>query len=223
MTLTPQNSFPTALAPTSKTLDYYQYLAEKIIPGTRGARFTAARLLILKERASLLIQTVLAVVLIWVSVMLLADRGIDETVTRQLAIVSTMSSVAILAITLFEYALGRGLLAAKLHDSSLRVTGIMRRLERELASPQPSLTVLDTLAEEYEQENIATNVNHSAVDFAVHKYSRAQSDCWVLELFYRSRSIIAQALFVALAVSPGLLTLIVICYQARDLPFTGVK
>lgn len=41
--------------PTAKTLDYYQYLTEHVIAGTRGARFTSARLLMLKERASLLI------------------------------------------------------------------------------------------------------------------------------------------------------------------------
>ncbi|WP_203226157.1 SLATT domain-containing protein [Rhizobium gallicum] len=209
--------------PTTKTLEYYQYLTDHVIAGTRGARFTAARLLILKERASLLIQSVLAVLLIWVSVILLAYPGIDETLTRKLGIVSTMSSVAILAITLFEYALGRGLLAAKLHDSSLRATALMRKLERELANPQPSLAVLEQAAEEFEQENILTNVNHSAVDFTLHKYSRAKSESGIANFFYSARSFVAQAIVIALSVSPGLLTLIVIIYQARHLPFLGVQ
>ncbi|KEQ02978.1 hypothetical protein GV67_16445 [Pseudorhizobium pelagicum] len=187
--------------------------------GTRGARFTAARLLIFKERASLVIQSVLAVLLIWVSVILLAYPNIDDAVTRKLGIVSTMASVAILGITLFEYALGRGLLAAKLHDSALRTTVFMRKLERELAKPNPSSAVLEQAAEEYEQENVLTNVNHSAMDFTLHEYSRARSNCWVIEAFFRTRSFFAQASVVALAVSPGLLTLAVIMYQAWDLPF----
>jgi hypothetical protein len=189
--------------------------------GTRGARFTAARLLILKERASLVIQSILAVLLIGVSMYLLAYPGIDEENARSLGLISTMSSVAILAITLFEYALGRGLLASKLHDSALRATALMRELERELAAPEPSLKVLALAAEEYEQENILTNVNHSTVDFTLHRYSRAKSDCGLVNLFYRARSFVVQTIVVALAVWPGLLTLIVIVYQARALTFPG--
>lgn len=204
-----------------KTLEYYKYLTEQVMSGTRGARFTAARLLMLKERASLLIQSILAILLIWVSVLLLTYPNIDKVLSAKLGIVSTMSSVAILAITLFEYALGRGLLAAKLHDSALRATALMRKLERELAGPSPSLEVLENTANEYEQENILTNVNHSTFDFTIHKWSRAKSKCWVVDLSYRIRSFVAQLLVVGLAVSPGLATLVVILFQARDLPFLG--
>lgn len=223
MNLAPATTPQTAPNPSPETVEYYKYLTENVIAGTRGARFTAARLLVLKERASLFIQSVLAVLLIWVSVIFLAYPGIDETLTRKLGVVSTMSSVAILAITLFEYALGRGLLAAKLHDSSLRATAIMRKLERELASPQPSLEVLETTAEEYEQENILTNVNHSAIDFILNKWSRARSNCELANFFYSIRSFTAQAVVVVIAVSPGLITLAAIIYQARDLPFPGIR
>ncbi|MGV1904883.1 SLATT domain-containing protein [Agrobacterium cavarae] len=209
--------------PTPGTLGYYDYLAKHVIMGTRGARFTAARLLLLKERASLLIQTVLAVLLVWVSVIVLANPDFDAKVTQQLAIVSIIASVAILAITLFEYALGRGLLAAKLHDSSLRATAIMRKIERELVNPQPSLAVLQAAAEEYEQENILTNVNHSSVDFAIYKFSRSKSDREFVNLLYRVRSIAAQGMVVALAVWPGLLTLLVIVTQSWGLPFFNVR
>lgn len=214
-------SATTSPPPAAKTIEYYQYLTEHVIAGTRGARFTAARLLMLKERASLLIQSVLAVLLIWVSVLLLTYPNIDKTLSTKLGLVSTMSSVAILAITLFEYALGRGLLAAKLHDSSLRATSLMRKLERELASPQPSLEVLAATADEYEQENILTNVNHSVFDFTIHKWSRAKSKWGIVDCFYRIRSFVAQTCVTLFAVSPGLLTLAVIAYQARDLPFLG--
>lgn len=143
----------------------------------------------------------LAILLIWVSVLLLTYPDVSKELSTKLGIVSTMSSVAILAITLFEYALGRGLLASKLHDSSLRATALMRKLERELASPQPSLEALALTAEEYEQENILTNVNHSTFDFTLHKWSRAKSKCGIINLFYRIRSIVAQLVVVGLAVS----------------------
>lgn len=221
MTSEPIETSEKPTAPTVKTLEYYRYLAENVISGTRGARFTAARLLILKERASLVIQSILAVLLIGVSVFLLAYPSIDEENARRLGLISTMSSVAILAITLFEYALGRGLLAAKLHDSALRATALMRELERELVGPEPSLEVLALAAEEYEQENILTNVNHSAMDFTLHRFSRAKSDCDLVNLLYRARSFAAQTIVVAFAVWPGLITLVVIVYQARALTVPG--
>ncbi|HEV7246170.1 MAG TPA: SLATT domain-containing protein [Shinella sp.] len=213
MTIDQMNTAVNASEPAAKTLDYYRYLAENVMAGTRGARFTAARLLVLKERVSLVIQCVLTVLLIGVSVYLLAYPGVDETDARRLGLISTMSSVSILAIVLFEYALGRGLLASKLHDSALRATALMRTVERELAASEPSLTVLAQTAEAYEQENILTNVNHSAVDFTLHRYSRAKSKCAPVNFFYQIRSIVAQALVVALAVWPGLLTLGVVGYQ----------
>ncbi|WP_027992456.1 SLATT domain-containing protein [Sinorhizobium meliloti] len=214
MTIDQANTAVNASEPPEKTLGYYKYLAENVMAGTRGARFTAARLLVLKERVSLVIQCVLTVLLIGVSVYLLAYPDVDENNARRLGLISTMSSVSILAIVLFEYALGRGLLASKLHDSALRATALMRTVERELAAPEPSLTVLAQTAEAYEQENILTNVNHSAVDFTLHRYSRAKSKCGPVNFFYQARSIFAQALVVALAVWPGLLTLGVIVYQA---------
>ncbi|TAZ51017.1 SLATT domain-containing protein [Rhizobium ruizarguesonis] len=213
MTTNQTNTAVNASEPTEKTLDYYKYLAENVMAGTRGARFTAARLLVLKERASLVIQCVLTVLLIGVSVYLLTYPDVDENSARRLGLISTMSSVSILAIVLFEYALGRGLLASKLHDSALRATALMRTVERELAAPEPALMVLAQAAEAYEQENILTNVNHSAVDFTLHRYSRAKSKSGPVNFFYQARSIFAQALVVALAVWPGLLTLGVIVYQ----------
>lgn len=75
------------------------------------------------------------------------------------------------------------------------------------------MTVLAQTAEAYEQENILTNVNHSAVDFTLHRYSRAKSRCGFVNFFYQARNIVAQTLVVALAVWPGLLTLGEIGYQ----------
>lgn len=202
----------------ARTIAYYKYVTGVVIPGTRGARFTAARLLVLKERASLFIQSVLAILLVCVSVILLTSPdNVDPNFNRQIGIVSTISSVAILAITLFEYALGRGLLAATLHESSLRVTAIMRKLERELAKPEPSLERLEKWAIDYEEENIFTKVNHSAVDFTLHKISRAKSKCFVFNLFFRIASMLAQTFVVAFAVFPGLLILGAVLYQSRGL------
>lgn len=212
-----------ALEPTEETLGYYRYLAESVMQSTRGARFTAARLLILKERVSLAIQCVLTVLLIAVSVYLLAYPNVDQSDARALGLISTVSSVSILAIVLFEYALARGLLAAKLHDSALRVTALMRSLERELVAPAPSLEVMSQAAEAYEQENILTNVNHSAVDVKLNAYSRAKSKYRIVNILYLTRSVLAQALVVALAVWPGLLILGVIGYQVFAFVYLGNK
>ena len=76
-------------------------------------------------------------------------------------------------------------------------------------------------AEAYEQENILTNVNHSAMDFKIHKYSRAKSKCGAVNIFYRARSFLTQAWVVAMAVWPGMLTLIVIAYQVYAFVFTA--
>ena len=225
MTLDNTNTAENASKPSDKTLDYYKYLAENVMQTTRGARFTAARLLVLKERVSLVIQCVLTVLLIGVSVYLLAYPDVDQNDARALGLISTMSSVSILAIVLFEYALGRGLVATKLHDSALRATALMRALERELASPEPSLEAMSQAAEAYEQENILTNVNHSAVDFTLNRYARAKSKSKsdFVNFFYRARSIVAQILVVAVAVWPGLLVLAVVGYQAFDFLYLGTN
>jgi hypothetical protein len=223
MTLDNTNTAENASKPSDKTLDYYKYLAENVMQTTRGARFTAARLLVLKERVSLVIQCVLTVLLIGVSVYLLAYPDVGQNDARALGLISTMSSVSILAIVLFEYALGRGLLATKLHDSALRATALMRALERELASPEPSLEAMSQAAEAYEQENILTNVNHSAVDFTLNRYARAKSKSDLVNFFYRARSIVAQILVVAVAVWPGLLVLAVVGYQAFDFLYLGTN
>ena len=139
---------------------YYRHLSTSVMFNTRGARFAASQLLVMKERANLFILSTLTIVLIGISVFLLGiPEAADVQNTRQVGILSAVASVAILAITLFDYAIGRGLLAAKLHENSLQITRIMRQVERELERPAPSLENLEKYASEYEELNIATGVN----------------------------------------------------------------
>lgn len=205
---------------SNKGVEYYKYLASVVLPGTRGARFKAAQLLVLKERASLFILSVLTIFLIGMAVALLAGPStVSEDTTKSIGVLSTVASVAVLALTLFDYAFGRGLLASKLHDSSLRVTELMRYMERELAKENPSIEALERLAEQYEKENISTNVNHAPLDFTLYKISRLKSDYIRINFFYRAYGILAQSFVVAFSVAPGLVTLICVTAYAYKLLF----
>lgn len=208
------------VADPNKGVEYYKYIASVVLPGTRGSRFKAAQLLVLKERASLFILSVLTIFLIGMSVTLLAaPNAVSGETTTSIGVLSTVASVAVLALTLFDYAFGRGLLAAKLHDSSLRVTELMRCMERELARDNPSIETLERLAEQYEKENISTNVNHTPLDFSIYKISRLKSDYILLNFLYRAYGILAQFVVVAFSVAPGLVTLICVVAYAYKVLF----
>lgn len=197
---------------------YYRHLSSSVMFNTRGARFAASQLLMMKERASLFILSTLTIVLIGISVFLLGiPEAADVQTTRQVGIVSAVASVAILAITLFDYAMGRGLLAAKLHENSLQITRVMREIERELEKPTPSLETLERCAREYEDLNISTGVNHSSIDFSLFKMSRRPTKHWAGRFAGRLWSFIAHASVVAFAVLPGLATLIVVLIYAHAL------
>ncbi len=197
---------------------YYRHLSTSVMFNTRGARFAASQLLVMKERASLFILSTLTIVLIGISVFLLGiPEAADVQTTRQVGILSAVASVAILAITLFDYAMGRGLLAAKLHENSLQITRIMRLVERELERPVPSLENLEKYASEYEELNIATGVNHSSIDFMLFKMSRRSSECWAENFVWRVYSFVAHTFVITFAVLPGLVTLIGVLIYARGL------
>lgn len=156
----------------SQEVDYYKNLAE-IMLKTRGARFTAAQRLISHERFSVVTLALLSIFLISVAISLLsAPDSIDAGAARFLGALSIVASVWILAITLFDYAFGRGLLAYRLHRNALRITRIMRSLERELARETPDMSTVRAIAEEYETEISEAEVNHSSSDYKLSIYQR---------------------------------------------------
>ena len=69
---------------------YFRHLCG-IMQKTRGARFAGSQLLIMKERASLLVLALLSVFLIGLSVLLIADPSIaDANRVRSIGVVSVV-------------------------------------------------------------------------------------------------------------------------------------
>lgn len=205
--------------PEDRTMiGYYTYLSGSIMQRTRGARFVASQLLVMKERGSLLILAILTIFLIAISLLLLIQPdALDAAKSRQVGVLSIVSSVTILAITIFDYALARGLLAAKLHDSSLRITEIMREMERELVKEKPSYDVLERLAASYELENKSTNVNHSNFDFFIYTLTRKRSGYFLLNIVIQIFNAFVQLLAVSLSISPGIVVLLGVFFYAYRL------
>ncbi len=192
---------------SSSELDYFRHLCG-IMQKTRGARFAGGQLLVMKERASLLILALLSIFLIALSVLLIADPSIAAAdKIRSIGVVSVVASIAILTLTIFDYALGRGVLAEKLHENALLITETMRELERELAKAAPDLSVLHKCAAAYEKLNISTNVNHGAMDYSVYLSGRLTSDCAVLNLWFRLYNNLLWVVVVSYSVLPGIVTL----------------
>ncbi|MDH4986814.1 SLATT domain-containing protein [Aminobacter anthyllidis] len=186
---------------------YYKYLAE-IMQKTRGSRFAASNLLVVKERASLIILSILTIFLIALSVLTITGSdSINPSKAQTIGILSVVASIAVLTITIFDYAMGRGLLAAKLHENALLVTSIMREMERELVSPSPSIETLRKCAARYEEINISTNVNHSSTDFLVHTLSRKSSKYILMNAAHKTWSAAVTSFIVLASVWPGLMVL----------------
>ncbi len=136
--------------PVSRELDYYDNLA-KIMLATRGSRFTAAHLLTNRDRFSVFTLAMLSIFLIGLSVVLLAAPDVlGSKGSKYFGTLSIVASVWILVITLFDYALGRGILAHQLHQNAIRITLVVREMERELAKPNPDMDKIRLLAEKYE-------------------------------------------------------------------------
>lgn len=204
---------------SDKEIDYFTYICS-IMQRTRGARFGASQLLIIKERASLFSLSVLSVILISTSVYLIAlPSSVVSDQTQRIGVVSVIASVAILVISIFDYALGRGLSAAKLHENALIITRIMRGIERELLKSDPDKSLLYSLASDYEQLNIETSINHTSFDASLYDVSRMSSDNIainaMMRLIYHSMRWTA----VIFSVSPGVAALFGVVWWLNRIGF----
>lgn len=133
---------------------------------TRGARFTAASSLGFRERWSIGTTSLLTVFILSWSVFLVADpEAFSSADVRFFAALSIISSVAVLTLTLLDYALARTVRAEKLQQNALRISVIMRALERELCSAAPNVAALHGFAIEYETAIAETQLNHAPSDF----------------------------------------------------------
>lgn len=193
----------------SAETDYYMNLV-KIMLNTRGTRFTSAQLLTVRDRFSVATLAVLSIFLIGVSVILLASPdAMGTSGAKFFGALSVIASVWILVITLFDYALGRGLLAHRLHQNPIKITKIARIMERELAKPSPDMSVMRQMAERYEDENAETEVNHSPSDYKIYLYSRQKPTGAVTAVLYPIRNFLFSALIFCVSVPSNLLVLIV--------------
>ena len=190
--------------------EYYTQLVD-IMQKTRGARFTAAHLLVVRERFGIATLAILTIFLITVSVISLVSPNIvGSEGVKFFGALSVIASVWILVISLFDYALGRGLLSHKLHQNAIRITKIMREMERELAGPDPDMTRLRKLAKRYEDENAETGVNHSPYDYQAHLYEREKALTGFQKVWFPIRKWAFSSLVFCASVPSNLLVIIVV-------------
>ena len=165
----------------SDELKYYHKLATTMWK-TRGARFGAAASLSFKDRFGVGTAAFLIIYMIAWSVSSLAfPEFFTSTRGLVLNVVSIVSSVALLAITLMEFAFGRAVKAQILHQNALSISGIMRDLEMELAAAVPRVERLKELASSYERLNFETQINHTTQDYKRWQYSIASTTHWALK------------------------------------------
>lgn len=149
----------------SKEIQYYEHLA-LIMVKTRGSRFTAATGLAIKERCSIGATALLTIYVLAWSVWLIAmpDSFTPETV-QFFSALSVVASIAILVLSLLDYALGRAVRAEKLQQNALRISVLLRQLEREVCSEMPDINLVREIAAKYEEELVETQVNHTPSDY----------------------------------------------------------
>ena len=178
---------------------------------TRNARFTAAQQLVTHERFSIITLAMLSIFLIGVAVALLAVPDVlDSEATKFFGALSIVASVWILAITLYDYALGRGLLAYRLHRNALKITKIMRSLERELACEHPNKEALRRIAEEYESEIFEAEVNHSPGDYQFSRYQSQKAEHWFQAIWFFVRNFMMRITRFISSVPSNLMVIMVI-------------
>ena len=191
-------------------IEYYRYLVG-IMLTTRGTRFTAAQLLTVRDRFSVATLAILSIFLIAVSVISLSVPDLVGGFRGKFfGALSVTASVWILVITLFDYALGRGLLAHRLHQNAIRITKLAREMERELEKSSPDMDLIRSLAKRYEDENAETEVNHSPSDYKIYVYSRQRPTGWFTRLVYPVRNFLFSGLVFCASVPSNLLVLLAV-------------
>lgn len=178
---------------------------------TRGTRFTAAISLTTRDRFSVATLAFLSIFLIGLSVVLLAaPEVLGSPGGKYFDVLSIVASVGILVTTLFDYALGRGVLAHQLHQNAIRITPVIRDMERELKKPCPDMDKIRSLAEKYECYISETQVNHSWSDHQIYKYSRQQPGWWLEKIWFPVRYFSFRATIFFISVPFNILVLVIV-------------
>jgi hypothetical protein len=190
---------------------YYRNLTG-IMLTTRGTRFTAATSLTFRDRFSIVTVALLSVYLIGLSVVLLAaPESIGSEGAKFFSILSIVASIWILVISLFDYALGRGVLAHRLQQNAIRITLIAREMERELEKVSPDFEQLRLLAARYEQEVAETQVNHSTSDYKMYMFSRQKASGPLGATILSGRNLLYSILVFCWSVPADLIVLVIVC------------
>jgi hypothetical protein len=179
---------------------YYEHL-QSVMLATRGARFNAATSLEWQELVSVITTSILTIYLLSWSVITISFPGsFQEAHVRFYSVVSIIASVALLVVTLMEFALKRAVKAEKLQQNAHCISKLMRDLERELAAEKPNLENLRSIAASYEDEIAQTHINHSTRDWRKWKFSRANSDNGPLSVFFWGRRVVYNARYLVGAI-----------------------
>jgi conflict system pore-forming effector with SLATT domain len=179
-----------------------------------------------RDRFSVATLAALSTFLIAVSVISLAAPDlVGSSGGKFFGALSVIASVWILVITLFDYALGRGVLAHRLHQNAIRITKLAREMERELKKSSPDMDLMRLLAKRYEDENVETGVNHSLNDYRIYMYSRQKPTGWFTRVVYPVRNFLFSMLVFCVSVPFNLLVLLVVggaslCYLLRYLAYS---
>lgn len=155
--------------------EYYTHLVG-IMLTTRGVRFSVAESELRKEKFSIVTIALLSVYLAaWALANSMFPEVFSSTQSRALSLVSVVASVALLVISLFDFAAGRSVYSEKMLQNAFSITSILREAERELAKIDPDYSRLAQLAAEYEASVNGVGVNHASRDHKIWKLKREKS------------------------------------------------
>lgn len=152
--------------------EYYEHFV-KIMLQTRGVRFSVAELEKKKERNSIITIAFLSVYLtMWSLLVILFPDKFTSGGLKALSLVSSVASISLLVISLFDYAAGRSVFAEKMLQNAFSITAILREMERILATQNPNYQKLSELAGRYEEIIVGAGVNHDSSHFRLWKFEK---------------------------------------------------
>lgn len=181
----------------SQDLEYYQHLAS-IMYKTRGCRFAAAAALEVKQRWSVGTVAFLSIYLVAWSIILIAyPNAFSSQHAAFYNAMSAVASIALLVVSLMDYAFDRSVHAEKLHQNALSISKCMRELERQLVSQAPNFALMVAIAEEYERNIAESQVNHTSMDYVRWIYNSSKPNGFMASVWFAIRRVLFNAWFFA--------------------------
>lgn len=158
---------------------YYEHLVG-IMLTTRGVRFSVAESERRKERFSIATVAALSVYLAgWSMAASFLPELFSPFQSSALSFLSVIASVALLVISLFDFAAGRSVYSEKMLQNAFAITVLLREAERELAKDLPDYVRLADLASEYESVVTSAGVNHTSKDYKLWTLQRVKTESFL--------------------------------------------